>query len=86
MAVPSKQARLVEVKRGFGGDNAYYQHGDHRIGVHVNWALLHPFETVVTRDGTIIARFDDPYYVNPVEALYRLGYEADCDVDFCSQI
>jgi len=80
-------AHLERYERAFGGDNAYYvieggkHHGTHVV-VAVRWALLKHYETAVTV-GTTLTVFKDARYVQPPEALRRLGFSIDGEVDFC---
>lgn len=75
--------------RGFGGDNVYYNlHGGPYNGrlanVAINWALLHPYETIVFIDKHEVWRSheDAGRYVFPAEALAALDYEVDQDFTF----
>lgn len=83
-----KEAKLVSISRGFGGDNAYYEshfaQEKESIVVAVGWALLCPFLTTVTIDGIKAAEFTDKRYVQPAEALARLGYAVHGTVDFAA--
>ncbi len=73
-----KVVRFVSKSRGFGGDNYFYEStGDNpeKIVVAVGWALLAPHLTTVTINGKLTAKFKDKRYVQPDEALQRLGYQ-----------
>lgn len=80
---PNIEAMLKSVSRGFGGDNAFYESPDGELVVCVGWALLCPYSTVVIIHGQKIAEYNDPRYVQPPEALRRLGYNVRGGVDFC---
>jgi hypothetical protein len=77
-------ARLESIKRGIGGDIATYKEGNDTYIVFVGWALLSPFYTDVLKNGSKVATFDDARYVQPPEALSRLGLEVNGTVDFAT--
>lgn len=76
------EATLKKIKRGFGSDVAIYICGEHKLSVSVGWALLAPHITVVYEDNNKIAEFMDDRYVQPLEALVRLGFDVIGAVDF----
>ena len=78
----AKNAELISIKRGFGSDRATYSTEDGAINVDVFWALLAPYGTRITINGDISKTFLDNRYVQPTEALNRIGYTPDIDVDF----
>lgn len=80
-------AHLERYERGTGGDNAYYvieggpYNGQH-IVVAVGWALMKRYETCVTYNTKCVI-YRDARYVQPPEALRRLGFSVDGEIDFC---
>ncbi len=73
-----KSVKFISKSHGFGGDNYFYEStGDkpEKITVAVGWALLVPYLTTVTIDDKLAAEFKDKRYVQPDEALQRLGYK-----------
>ena len=83
---PYKRARLSRVSRGFGGDNAWYDTPDGELAVAVSWALLCPFSTEVWVHGQRLIKYDDRRYIQPPEALSRLGYVINGDIDFAAAV
>lgn len=94
----SKQAWLLRISRGFGGDNAYYESRGEETGeinVAVSWAMGGfamdgHYETSVYFNGKPIGFFNahNGYarYVQPAEALSILGYEVHGLVDFAQAV
>lgn len=82
------EAWLVKIERAFGGDNAFYDlrgvSGTRHAVVAVGWALLATYVTTVKIDGERVAEYTDKRYVQPPEALARLGYEVHGLVDFAA--
>lgn len=91
IVVQPKQAWLVGISRGMGGDNAEYEgriaDGEtEKITVSVGVAALSNFSTYVMVDGALVRKFVNgngyDRYVQPAEALSLLGYEVHGLVDF----
>lgn len=78
----NKGARLIGVKRAFGGDIAVYETSDGIAEVFVDWALLRKYHTEVRIEGKPNTVFNDEHYVQPAEALSRMGYVVSGTVDF----
>lgn len=80
--ISHKVARLIGVKRAFGGDIATYETSDGIAEVFVDWALLRQYQTDVRIEGKPNTVFNDEHYVQPAEALSRMGYVVSGTVDF----
>ena len=80
----NKVATLKSISRGFGSDNAIYESSGDSIMVCVGWALMNPHSTTVLLNGEKVAKYEDRRYIQPAEALSRLGYEVSGTVDFAS--
>lgn len=92
---PKLTARLKSVVRGFAGDNALYECSfgprTYTMIVAVGWALMTPHETTVflqhdNGDMEQIITYREARYVQPAEALARLGYEVSGTVDFAAAV
>lgn len=84
-----KELWLKSIYRGFGGDNATYNtktSPQDIFTVAVGWGLTIPHTTNVFKNGEKIAEFDGPEYIQPHEALSRLGYIVHGTVDFAECI